>query len=102
MQNEFLDDATPTEREAVLLRWKTQNPAAGPEDRPTAEEQQVLLREIRERALAIENDMLKLMMEKMRVRPSGKGKPMPGLLAIALSAAVLALLLYVGATYLRR
>jgi hypothetical protein len=65
-------EPTPTEREAVLLRWRTLHPESG-NMQPSPEEAAVLLQEIRERAISIENVALELVKKQMRVRPSGQG-----------------------------
>ena len=70
-----MEDATPTEREAVLLRWRAAHPDAAPGSGPGEDESETLLREIRERAIQIENQTLGILMKKMRVRPSGKNSP---------------------------
>lgn len=62
-----LEDATPVEREAVLLRWRAKNPNAPEGSVPTEAEQVQLLSEIRDRASAIEGEAFKMLMEKMRI-----------------------------------
>jgi hypothetical protein len=96
-----MDDATPTEREAVKLRWRAKNPEAGQNAGPSTEEEGILLKEIRERAMAIESESLRMLMEKMRVRPSRAGNTRHAQsLFVILGILVVAMGLYMGATWL--
>ena len=51
-------NATPTELEAIQLRWRMKNPQAPTDSHPSAEESEELLAEIRARAEAIEKNAL--------------------------------------------
>ena len=95
-----MEDATPTEREAVLLSWRSKHPEAGPGDQPPPEEAAMLLREIRERAMDIENASLSLLMKQMRVRPTGGGAPQLRGFIFALAVTIGLCILIVGAYYL--
>ena len=70
-----MDDATPTEREAVLLSWRAKHPEAAPGSQPSPEEATLLLQEIRKRAIDIENASLSLLMKQLRVNPRGNNAP---------------------------
>lgn len=88
-------DPTPTELEAVRLRWHALHPEATADDSPSADEATVLLQEIRERAIAIENASLEMLKEKMRVRskPANVKKPRQWLV-IVIVVLIIMLFLY--------
>jgi len=93
-----MDDATPTERDAVLLSWRAKHPEAQPGAQPSQEEATIILKEIRDRAIEIENASLSLLMKQMRVRPSGGGAPQMRGFIFALAVTV-GLIILVAATY---
>ena len=66
-------DATPEERQAILLRFRKQSPNAPPDAMPTPEEEERLLLEIRERKAAIEGETFKMIIQATRARPSYSG-----------------------------
>lgn len=66
-------DATPEERQAILLRYRKQNPEAPPDAQPTPEEEKRLLLEIRERVAAIEGEALKMLLQVTRNPPTRSG-----------------------------
>ena len=70
-----MQDATPTEREAVMLRWRADHPEAAADAGPTDEEAAAILQAIRERAMQIENASLGLLMKNLRVNPRGNNTP---------------------------
>ena len=95
----MLEDATPTEREAVQLRWRAMNPDST-SDCPSADEAAILLREIRERAIAIENASLELLKQKMRIRSTGGGSRQAKSFFISIVAVIGLAALVVGTYYL--
>ena len=66
-------DATPEERQAFLLRYRKQNPDVPPDAKPTPEEEEHLLLEIRERVAAIEGEALKMVFQATRNPPTRSG-----------------------------
>ena len=66
-------EATPEERQAVVLRFRKQNPNAPPDAQPTPEEEERLLLEIRERVDAIEGEALKMLLRATRNPPTRSG-----------------------------
>ena len=92
-----MNDATPTEQEAVKLLWRAKNPesqAPGPSEAEAA----VLLQQVRDRAIAIENASLELLKKQMRVRPTGGGPSKARLAALVVMIIVVAGLLLLGAS----
>ena len=75
-----MEEPTLLEKEAILLRWRSQHPEAPGEALPSAEESAQLLVEIRERVAGIESETLNMLSRSMRVRPTGGGGPMSRLL----------------------
>jgi hypothetical protein len=71
-----VEEPTPLEKEAILLRWRSQHPEAAAEAQPSAEESSQLLLEIRQRVAGIESETLNMLTRSMRTRPTGGGGPM--------------------------
>ena len=89
-----VDEPTLLEKEAILLRWRSQHPGAPADGAPSAEESAELLVEIRERVAGIESETLSMLSRSLRTRPTGGGGPMGRLLINFLFAplAILAIL----------
>lgn len=91
-----MSDPTPTEKEAILLRWRHLHPEAAADSAPTKEESDQLLSDIRARASTVESEAMKILNQKMRVvsATGAHSKQSAISLVIAIVAVILAFLLY--------
>jgi len=94
-----LEDATPTEREAVQLRWRALNPdstSSGPSEVEAA----ALLKEIRDRAIAIENASLEMLKQQMKIQSKAQVAKQGRSLFFTVAAIIGLVILVVGTYYL--
>jgi len=95
-------EATPTEKEAVLLRWRAQNPNAPADGRPTDEEAAELLREIRDRASAIESQAMELLKKQMKIRPAPAPAKQQSAISFLVIVAAIIIAAFIYAIVIRR
>lgn len=67
-----VDEPSLIEKEAIVLRWRSQHPDAPAEALPTPEESAQLLLEIRERMAGVENEAVQMLSRALRARDTGK------------------------------
>jgi hypothetical protein len=89
-------DPTPTEQEAIVLRWRHLHPEAAPDALPTKQQSDQILADIRARASAIEGEAMKMLNQKMRIVSSNGANSKQSAVSflILIAALVIAALVY--------
>jgi hypothetical protein len=101
-------DATHVELEAIQLRFRAQNPEAPADAKPTREQAEILLREIREREALVEQSALAMLHQATKNSPTYSGmrskymQLLAGLLLVSVVGVAALYLLVLLASWLLR